>query len=540
MLRLGKDFVQDLRKEFHGYGTQPLRKDVLAGITVAAVALPLALAFGVGSGADAAAGLITAIVSAFVIGTLSGASFQISGPTGAMTAILVPLAARHGLQALFAASLLAGVFLILAGLLRIGKLVYFLPSPVIAGFTSGIALIIALGQVGNFLGVQMKGENALAQVVGLFRSGFVPNGFAIGTALFVIILMVVWPAKWGARVPGSLAAVILATAATALLDLPVATVGSIPQTLIHGTRLTVGSLFDMHIETILLPAVSIAALCTIESLLCGAAGGRMKGERMNADRELVAQGIGNLILPFLGGVPATAAIARSSVAIKSGGQTRLTGIIQGVVLLLSMFLLSPFMSRIPMAALAGVLMVTAWRMNEWHSIRYLFGHKFKGAITKFIITMLTTVLFDLTIAIAAGVLFAIALFVVQISTLQVAVTPVDPERLELQSKVRRNMQVIYITGAVFFGSLEQMESGLSKADGEVLILSMRGVPFIDTSAVSFLLDFCESRKKQGITIVFSSIQPSVKSMLDRGGVSEVVGHEAYFFNAKDAILTHLD
>lgn len=540
MFYLLTDYVTDLKKEFHGYGSEGIRKDFLSGMTVAAVALPLALAFGVGSGADAAAGLITAIISAFVISSLSGASFQISGPTGAMTAILVPLVARYGLDTLFAASLLAGALLVLAGVFRLGNLVYFLPSPVISGFTSGIAVIIALGQVGNLFGVPLTGENAVERVVRMVQSGFSPNWYALGTGLFVILLMAFWPAKWGARVPGSLVSVIAAAVIAALLDFPVETVGTIPQTLIHSERLTLGSLMAMRMDVILLPAVSIAALCMIESLLCGAAAGRMKGERMHGDRELVAQGVGNLILPFLGGVPATAAIARTSVAIKSGSRTRLTGVIHGAILLLSMFLLSPLMSRIPMAALAGVLMVTAWRMNEWESIRYLFSRKFKGGISKFVLTMLTTVLFDLTIAIAVGVLFSIALFVVKISSLQVLVSELDEKRLELPSEINRHIQVIYITGAVFFGSLEQLESGLSKAQGDVLILSMRGVPFIDTSAVAFLLEYCHARQKEGRTVLFSSIQPSVKTMLDRAGITDVIGEDSYYFNAKDAILSQLD
>ena len=539
MFHLVTDYAADLKREFNGYGPTALRKDFLSGITVAAVALPLALAFGVGSGADAAAGLITAIISAFIISALSGASFQISGPTGAMTAILVPLAARYGLNTLFAASLLAGLMLILAGLFRLGNLVYFLPSPVISGFTSGIAIIIALGQVGNLFGVTLTGNNALERVASMVQRGVTPNWCSLAIGLFVIVLMMLWPVKLGARVPGSLAAVITATVLSAVFELPVQTVGAIPQTLIHTNRLTLTSLLQMEPEVILLPAVSIAVLCMIESLLCGAAAGRMKGERMNADRELVAQGVGNLLLPFFGGVPATAAIARTSVAIKSGCQSRLTGIIQGVVLLLSMFLLSPLMSQIPMAALAGVLMVTAWRMNEWESIRYLCIHKFKGGISKFVITMLTTVLFDLTIAIAVGVLFSIAIFVIHISNLQISVSELDSKRLELPTEASRHIQVVYITGAVFFGSLEQLETGLAQADADVLILSMRGVPFIDTSAVAFLLDYCREQQNKGVTILFSSIQPTVKDMLDRAGITDVVGSDSYYFNAKDAILSHL-
>lgn len=539
MFRLWASYATDLRQEFRGYGFNNFRKDLLAGITVAAVALPLALAFGVGSGADAAAGLITAIIAAFVISALSGASFQISGPTGAMTAILVPLVARYGLGTLFAACFLAGILLILAGIFRMGNLVYFIPSPVIAGFTSGIALIIALGQFGNLFGIPLKGENVMMQIVYLYQVTISPNWSALIIGLFVILLMALWPAKWSTRFPASLAGVITATVITVLFDLPVQTVGAIPQTLIHDTHFSFASLASIQLDVILLPAISIALLCMIESLLCGAVAGRMKGERMNADRELIAQGVGNMILPFFGGVPATAAIARTSVAIKSGAVTRMTGILHGAILLLSMFLLSPFMSQIPMSALAGVLIVTAWRMNDWQNIRYLFDHKFKGAIFKFTLTMLTTVFFDLTIAIFTGVLFSIALFIVRISHLQVSVSNVDAERLGLSESIQRHVQVVYITGAAFFGSLEQLESGLNKANGKVLILSMRGVPFIDTSAVTFLLEFCEARKKAGVTVLFSSIQPSVKTMLDRAGVTDIIGPDAYYFNAKDAILAYV-
>lgn len=540
MFRLVTDYASDLKQEFSGYNGGKLRKDIFSGITVAAVSLPLALAFGLGSGADAAAGLITAIVAVLVIGTLSGASYQISGPTGAMMAILIPLVMRHGMQALFAACLLAGILLIVAGLLRLGNLVYFLPAPVVLGFTSGIAMILALGQLGNLFGVTMVGESVLGQVANMFRGGFSPNWYAFGLSVFVIVLMVFWPEKWSAIMPSSLAAVISASVLTALFKLPVEVVGTIPQTLIHHQRLTWESLQQIQLDAVLLPAFSLAMLCMVESLLCGAAGGRMKGERMNADRELVAQGVGNFVLPFFGGIPATAAIARTSVAIKSGCQTRLTGIFSGVVLLLSMFLLSPLMSQIPLAALAGALMMTAWRMNEWSSIRHLFACRFKRGIAKYSITMLTTVVFDLTIAIAVGVIFSIAFFLVHISRLQVSISELDASKMRLPVEASHHIQVIYITGPIFFGSQDHLESELAKATGDVLILSMRGVPFADTSAVAFFMEYCQERQKEGVTILFSSIQPAVKTMLDRAGVTDLIGEDAFYFNAKDAILANLE
>lgn len=372
------DYVRDLKREFAGYNGAYFQQDLFAGVTVAAVALPLALAFGVGSGADAASGMICAIVSAFIIGGLSGASFQISGPTGAMTAILMPLAARYGMQGIFAAGVVAGIILLLAGLLKMGKLVYYLPAPVISGFTSGIAVIIAMGQVENLFGVKSEGSETLERFWGVFANGFSPNYISLLIGLMVIGIMWFWPRRWSAKMPGSLAAVLIATVLAFIFRLPVDLVGNIPRTLIHESRLTLEGLFSHSLDVILIPATSIAALGMLESLLCGVAGGRMKGEKLNGDRELIAQGVGNIVLPFLGGVPATAAIARSSVAIKSGSRTRLTGMIQGLVLLMSMFLLAPIMSRIPLSALAGVLMVTAWRMNGTASAIFSAGNS-RGA-----------------------------------------------------------------------------------------------------------------------------------------------------------------
>ena len=540
---MGKEYVHDLKREFAGYNAALFRQDLFAGVTVAAVALPLALAFGVGSGADAASGLISAIISAFVIGALSGASFQISGPTGAMTAILIPLSIKFGMQGIFAAGALAGVLLLIAGLLRLGKLVYYLPAPVIVGFTSGIAVIIALGQMENLFGVTSTGADTLGRFWGIFANGFAPNWFALAIGLLSIAIILLWPQRFAAKFPGSLAAV-LATAAIAFaFRLPVALVGDIPRTLVHESRLTIPALLSSHLDVIMVPALSIAALGMIESLLCGVAGGRMKGEKLNSDRELIAQGIGNILLPFLGGVPATAAIARSSVAIKSGGRTRLTGVLQGVILLLSMFLLAPLMSRIPLASLAGVLIMTAWRMNEWHSIRYIFGRKFRWGAAKFLITMVVTVAFDLTIAIAVGVAFAVITFVSEMSNLEVTVTDVNRDRLGDTSNMPnmsktpepQRTQVVYVTGPLFFGAIAPFEDGLKRADADTLVFSMLGVPYIDTSGVQTLFEFCQKKIAEGRTVRFGGVNAKVRKMFDRAGITDLVGKEAFFVNAIEAI-----
>ncbi|MDR1117549.1 MAG: SulP family inorganic anion transporter [Oscillospiraceae bacterium] len=532
-----REYISDLKREFSGYKKYSLVTDLLSGITVAAVALPLALAFGVSSGADAAAGLITAIASSFIIGALSGASYQISGPTGAMAAILIPLAVKHGFHTILMAGMLSGIILIAAGVIKAGRITSFLPKSVITGFTSGIALIIALGQIENFLGVQSHGEESYMRIINMIKDGFTPNFYSIGYGLFVILLMVSWPKKWAKRVPASLVAVIIATGVEIIADFPVATVGAIPRTLIHSVRLSPASILNTRLDTVIMPAISIAALCMIESLLCGAVAGKMKGERLRGDRELVAQGIGNILLPFLGGVPATAAIARTSVAIKSGAGTRLAGIFQGVTLLLSMFLLSPFMSRIPMAALSGVLIVTAWRMNEWEGIKYIFKNKFKSAILQFLITLICTVLFDLTISIAVGCLISMLLYVIKVSNLEVTVSDFDPARLNKSIRFTEHVQVIYITGSIFFASADCFAEKAKDASGEILLLSMRGVPEVDASGAQELLDFCKDKMNNGTGVLFCGVQPKVKSFFDRAGITDFIGEDNFYWEAAEAFLS---
>ena len=360
-LNIFKNYGERLKTEFKGYNGKSLSKDMLAGITVAAVALPLALAFGVSSGATAASGLITAIVAGVIIGLLSGGSYQISGPTGAMTAILLSLVAKYQLQGVFIASLMSGIILLICGLLKLGKIVSYLPLPVITGFTSGIAIIIAFGQINNFTGLTCSGDSTISKTVSYFTTEqhFSLTTFIIGAA--VVVFMALYPKKINQYFPSSLAAIILATACEFIFDFDVAQVGEIPKTVFLPDRLDLSAVTLEQVEGLIVPAISIAALGLIESLLCGASAGRMKNEKLDANQELIAQGIGNMVIPFFGGVPATAAIARTAVAIKAGGKTRLTSVFHAVVLLLSMFLLAPVISRIPLAALAGVLMMTAWR-----------------------------------------------------------------------------------------------------------------------------------------------------------------------------------
>ncbi len=533
-----KQYFQDLKLEFKGYNGKKLSQDIMAGLTVTAVALPLALAFGVSSGADAASGLITAIIAGLLIGGLSGASYQISGPTGAMSAILMSLAVKNGMDGVFLAGFLSGVILLIAAAFRFGKLVSFIPSPVITGFTSGIAVIIALGQVDNFFGTVSKGENALQKLLSYGELGFSPNLYAVMFGLLIIVVMVAWPKKWNAKFPSSLAGIIIALAVNWILKLPVTVVGDIPKTLLSENRLTFGVMTLSNVSSMISPAISIAMLGMIESLLCGASAGKMKNEKLNADRELVAQGIGNAIIPFLGGVPATAAIARTSVAIKSGGQTRLVSIIHSVGLLASMFLLGSVMSVIPLSALAGVLMVTAWRMNEWNEINYIFSKKFANAILEFAITMVATVMFDLTVAILIGVFMGIMIFVVKNSQLKVDVSDVDIDRIKGHKIMsdHKTTKIMYITGPLFFMTKDKLEQvTFNSLNADNIIISMRAVTSIDESAVGEFKEVVKKAAENGACIMFCGVQENVMDMFQRSGMKELIGEECFFWDAIEAL-----
>ena len=661
-----KRYFKRLKTEFKGYNAGKFGKDVLAGITVAAVALPLALAFGISSGATAAAGLITALIAGVVIGLLSGASYQISGPTGAMAAILCSLVATYQIQGVFIACFMSGAILLLCGIFKLGGLVQFIPTPVITGFTSGIAIIIAFGQINNLTGLKCDGASTIDKIVsyfntpqtlnfeaiaigvcvivfmliypkklnaiipsslmstgamaailcslvatyqiqgvfiacfmsgailllcGIFKLGglvqFIPTpvitGFTSGIAIIiafgqinnltglkcdgastidkivsyfntpqtlnfeaiaigvcVIVFMLIYPKKLNAIIPSSLMSIIIATALNFIFNFNVGIVGEIPQTLLLNDRLDITAIDFDTVKNLIFPAISIAALGLIESLLCGASAGRMKNEKLDSDQELVAQGIGNMLIPFFGGVPATAAIARTSVAIKSGAQTRIAGVIHSLVLLASMFLLGGVMSKIPMAALAGVLIVTAWRMNEFAVIKDIFGRKIKTAMFQYLITMAATVIFDLTVAIIIGILFSVIMFVLKVSDMTVNVADVDPAKIDIADKDGKlcGTKVVYVTGPLYFGTSNKLSEKLSHLevdDGGKLIFSMRGVPIADISGVQAMKELCDSLSARKIEIYFSCVQPAVDEMFHRCGLIETYGEERFFWSTDKAM-----
>jgi len=530
------------KDEFTGYSLARFQQDLLAGLTVAAVALPLALAFGVSSGASAAAGLVTAILAGIIMGLLTGAPFQISGPTGAMSAVLIVLVQRYGLEGIWVAGLLSGAFLLIIGLLRLGRFIAFIPAPVISGFTSGIALIIFIGQIDNFLGIKTPGtETAAGKFLGYFQGGFTLDSQSLILGLVVIGTMIFWPAKWNARFPASLLGIILATLLNWTLNWSAPMIGTIPQSLILQSRLNLSNIPWANLSEFIAPTLTITALGAVESLLCGAVGSNMTGIRLQANQELIAQGVGNMLIPFFGGVPATAAIARSSVGIKSGGQTRLVSIIHAIGMLLSMFLFTSFMERIPLAALAGVLMVTAGRMNEWDAIKFIFGKRFKTDMIAFTITMLATIVLDLTQAILIGSFLAGAVFLNKIASIDIEVQEVDVDRLkqkgiETAGKCQ-HVRVAFLTGPLFFAATGQFNEAFQNlGDTHALILSMRGVSLIDTAGIEAIHRLHERLHKQGGTLMFAGVHNNAYDMMKRGGLVETIGRKNFFWSSDQAIV----
>lgn len=539
-------YLSLLKSEFKGFNKDKLVKDLIAGMTVSAVSLPLSLAFAISSGASAASGLITAIFSGLIIGLLSGASFQISGPTGTMTAITLMLVANHGLQGIFIAGFIAGIILLLAGILKLGKLVSYIPLPVITGFTSGIAVIIFTGQIDNISGLKSTGTTALAKLISYFTTPQSIDIIPLVLGLSVILFMVLYPKSLKKYLPDPLMAIVLATTINIIFKLPVKVVGEIPRSIFLPDRLNLFAIDTSHLATFISAGISIAALIMIETLLCGKSASRMKNEKIDSNQELVAQGIGNMVIALFGGVPSTAALARSSVAIRAGGQTRLANIFHSLILLLSMFLLGPVLSKIPLAALSGVLIVTAFRMNDWELIKDIFSRKILTAIFKFLITMIVTFAVDLTTAILSGIGFSILMFMIKISDMQVSISDVNKDKIfdKISDKDKQyddwnKTGVIYITGPLFFGTANILEDKLpSKTSKETLIFSMRGVTMADTSGIQALMELCSKLQSIDIKVYFSCVQDNVMEMFKRCGMTEIVSEDAFFWST-DKVLNHI-
>lgn len=532
-----------LRREFRGYSADDLRADILAGLTVAAVALPLALAFGVVSGADAAAGLVTAILAGLLIGGLGGSPYQISGPTGAMSAVLVTVAAHHGLAGVWLAGVIAGVLILLMAVLNLGKLVAFIPSPVVVGFTSGIAVIIAVGQLPNVLGIAPGETESTVELLGavaLHLGDFDPRTLLL--AGIVAACMLGLP-RLMPRVPSSLVGIAAATGLASALGWQIPMIGEIPRTILLDNRLTLDLISPTILADVLPAALSVAVLGAVESLLCGTVAGNMTGVRLDSRQELLAQGIGNAVIPFFGGVPSTAAIARTGVGIAAGGRTRLTSVVHSLALLAAALVAAPLLAEIPLAALGGVLIVTAVRMNEWEALHFFAHRRLWHALATMGVTLLATVVLDLTQAIMLGMVASVVVFLRQASAIVVSHEAVDPDRISrhpgmpLLPDVHSNTRVVYVTGPLFFGSvaafLDAVESVPPSAH---LVLSLRGMPTVDHMGVEAIREVIDRQRTGGGDVQLAGVHPSVSDELERNGVLDHLGPERVHWSADRAIL----
>ena len=514
------------------------RGDLSGGLTAAVVALPLALAFAVASGIDPKAGLYTAIVAGIIAAVFGGSPVQITGPTGAMAVILVGIVSKYGIEKVWIAGVMAGIIQVALGVAKLGRLVKFIPYPVTAGFTNGIAVIIFCGQLNNFFGLQLPRSDHL--LPGLWQTvthleGF--NGAAVGLATVVIITKLFW-SRITTKIPGSLVGLVLATTIASFFHFDVPTIGSIPQSLPLLQAIPHWNNFGL-IRELITSALALAALGSIESLLSAVvADGMTVNEKHDSDRELIGQGLANIVVPFFGGIPATGAIARTAVNVRSGGKTRLSGVIHGVALAMIVLTLAPLAAQVPLAALAGILMVTSVRMIEWEAIGLLLRATYSD-FSVMMLTWMVTIFFDLVLAVEVGLIAAGVLFIKRMSELSLGKVPESeafPPGTPLE--LTKQIAVYRIDGPVFFGAAERFVTFLrDEPEVKYLILRMRFVPNMDTTGLVALEDIYQDLKRHGCRLLLSGLQLDVQKLLERTGFLDKIGRENCFETTDAAICT---
>jgi SulP family sulfate permease len=537
-----------------GYTRKQFQGDLLGGLTVGIVALPLAIALAIASGVKPEQGLYTAIFAGFTIAVLGGTRAQISGPTGAFIVIVYGIVQKYGYDGLVVATLLAGVILIIMGLARMGAFLKFIPYPVVVGFTSGIAIIIFSSQVSDLLGLKLEKVPAdfLEKWIEYVRhfSSISPTTVGVGVASLLII--VIWP-KVTRRIPGQLIAILVVTAVVQVFQLHVDTIGTrfggVPSSLPtpHFPAVT----WPM-VQQMFSPAITIAILAALESLLSAVVADGMMGTRHRSNMELVAQGAGNIVSVIFGGVPATGAIARTATNIKSGGNTPISAVIHCVFLLLVLVFVGTWAALIPMATLAAVLVVVAYNMSEWRQFLHLLKSP-GGDIAVLLATFLLTVFVELTVPIQVGILLAAFVFLQKMSkeTQVASITENLKDDDEFKGRdmsqvdIPRGVEVFEIYGSLFFGAVSQFKESIRVVGKKprVLILRMRNVPTIDASGVHILEELAEEGKKDGYIIIFSAVSRSVYRVMRTSGLVEMIGKKNFagdIFAALEIARKHLN
>ena len=530
------DFRPKLVSALSHYSFDKFKADLVAGIVVGIVALPLAIAFGIASGVNPSVGLITAIIGGFIVSAAGGCSVQIGGPTGAFIVIVYNIIATFGLEGLAIATFMAGLILVALGIFRLGTVIKFIPYPIVVGFTAGIALTIFSTQVNDFLGLGLKQvPSEFIPKWGMYLTNLGAIDLTtLGVGLASLLIIVVTP-KISRRLPGALLAIIIVTAVVSLIpDLHVETIGDrfgklatdIPQP--HG--------FELNMATInrLLPsAFTIAILGAIESLLSATVADGVTGSKTNSNTELIGQGLANIAVPFFGGIPVTGAIARTMTNITNGGRTPVAGIVHAVVLFLIYLFLMPLINLVPMSCLAAVLIVVAYNMSGWRTIRAIL-HNPKSDVSVLAVTFLLTVIFDLTIAIEMGLLLAVILFLrrvmenteIKVYSEQLDIADGSESTVHEVLNVNPGVEIYEIDGPFFFGVATKFDELMRTTLGrkpKVRIIRMRRVPFIDSTGIHNLEILIKSSQAEGIHVVLSGVQDNVRHALVNAGIDKLLG-----------------
>jgi SulP family sulfate permease len=544
--RVSPYFRPRLIDALHNYDRARLRTDITAGITVGIVALPLAIAFAIASGAKPEAGIFTAIIAGFIISALGGSRVQIGGPTGAFIVIVYGIIAEYGYANLIICTLMAGVMLVAMGAFKLGSLLKYFPRPLIIGFTNGIAVLIALSEVKDFLGLQIDTlpaeffhkMGALWQ--GLPTVDFITLTLALASALFIWF----YPKAWAQRVPSPIVALALGTTAVALFHLPVETIGSrfggIPQGL---PEFVVPQISLGDLRHLIMPAFTIALLGAIESVLSAAVADGMIDDKHDPNQELMAQGIANIVVPFFGGIPATGAIARTATNVRSGATSPVSGMVHALTLLLIVLVAAPLAQYIPLASLAAILMIVAINMGEWDVFKRLKTYPRHDTVV-LLVTFTFTVVFDLTVAVEVGLLLAAAFFIrsmtelshVQLSEEHTAM-PDDGEATLARKMAPPGVLIYRLYGALFFGIADKLENVLHQqhTEPEVLVLNMTEVISMDASALHVLEDLHEKLHKRHKHLILCGPHTQPYFLMHQAGFFEQIGRENVVANLDEAV-----
>lgn len=534
---------------YQHYNLQAFQKDLLSGLMVGIVAIPLGMAFAIASGVKPEYGLYTTVIAGILISLFGGSRFQIGGPTGAFIPILLAIVLQYGYENLLIAGFMAGIMLLLMGLFKLGGVIKFIPRPVTIGFTAGIAVTIFSGQIANFLGLtgiaRQQGFIAEMKEIGLHLSTV--NGFSVLTALISLVILIAVPKRFP-KLPASLLGLLVSTLAASFfypgqVETIGSTYGSISSSL---PAFRFPSITMEHLQTLLKPAFAIAMLGGIESLLSAVVADGMTGTRHNSNRELIGQGIANIITPLFGGIPATGAIARTATNIKSGAVSPVSGVIHGIVVLLVLVLFAPYASMIPLASMAPVLMMVAWNMSERKAFVHVLRTRTADALV-LVMTFVLTVFADLTIAVQIGLLLSGVLFVKHMSTLLVT-RKVLPDPTDKNARVSADMvsehrncpqiSMYTVDGALFFGVARMFEEAIMKEihyKPNVLIIKMDSVLYMDTTGESNFASIVKHFQKSGGTVIISEIQDQPRDVLRKTGLDRMIGQDRFFETTGEAI-----